>query len=529
MSSLNDISEFNPNRKKIFRMIIPCYPAFNIYSSVARKTTALGPIMIATVVSKIPGWEVEVIDENNYCWCGPQNAEGKPAHCLLQQSRAADVVGLYGGLTSTIPRLYEIASFYRKHGVINICGGQHFIEDNIREALNNNIDYVVVGEGEVTIRELFEALCTNKDVESIDGIAFRSDGNIIVTQQRKPIEDLSNLPLPDFSLLRYAKVSLYPVSWTRGCGMNCEFCTVKGKVRCGTVDYAFQQFTSIFERFNGKSFFIVDDLFGQKRELTIELCRRLKAYQELIGVRFFISVQIRLDKANDSELLSVMRDAGVKVVAIGFESPVSSELEAMDKRLNSKEMINLTNIFHRTGFRVHGMFIFGYPAKVDQKFTLSARERVKLFYSFIRKARIDTIQVVLPVPLPGTELTRRLEAAKRIFPKESIGWEYYDGNFPLFFPDEPLTAQDMYLSHKLLMTRFYRFRYFFAMILNIIIFPMIIFSIFNLRRGWNWWYRAWRNNLWRIVGWSIIRKWSACSKKDGFGEKLAFVEHQNRQ
>ncbi|MBW2562268.1 MAG: hypothetical protein JRE40_15640, partial [Deltaproteobacteria bacterium] len=45
-----------------FRVITPAYPTFNIYSRIARKTTALGPVLVATVVSRMDGWDVEVID-----------------------------------------------------------------------------------------------------------------------------------------------------------------------------------------------------------------------------------------------------------------------------------------------------------------------------------------------------------------------------------------------------------------------------------------------------------------------------------
>ncbi len=525
MDDLNNIAELSSGRKKIFRMIVPCYPAFNIYSTVARQTTALGPIMIATVVNMIPGWEAEIIDENNFYWRKGLDDQGKPDHDLLER-RSADVVGLYGGLTSTIPRVYELAEFYKAHGVTTIGGGQHFIEDNITEALDNNVDYVIVGEGEETIRELLQALDAGEKLGKINGIAFRDGENIVETSEREPIKDLDSLPLPDFSLLRHAKVKLFPVSLTRGCGMNCEFCTVKGKVRLGTVDYAFQQFASVYERFNGDYFFIVDDLFGQDRKMSIELCHRLKTYQDMMSVRFFITAQIRLDRANDTELLSAMRSAGINLVAIGYESPIPAELKSMNKKLKPEEMINLTNIFHSMGFLVHGMFIFGYPIKPDQKFTLDAEERIKTFFSFIKKAKIDTIQILLPVPLPGTQMTHRLKDDNRILPRYLIGWEYYDGNFPLFIPDEPMTTHSMYLSFKHIMTRFYRFRYFFAMILNIICFPVIIFSIFNLRRGWSSWYMAWRNNMWRFVGWHILKKWSASFANDDFLARLSLAEKQ---
>ncbi len=512
------------DRKKIFRLIIPGFPTFNIYSSVARYTTALGPVMVATVVSKMPGWEVEVIDENNYHRRGPKDECSRPDHVALQAIRKADIVGFYGGLTSTIPRLYEISNFYKSEGAITLAGGQHFVDENLHEGLDQGLDFLIIGEGEETIHELMGALITGGDLEKVDGLAFYRDGELVKTAPRADIKDIDKLPLPDFSLLRHAKIKLYPVSWERGCGMHCEFCTVKGRVRCPSPDYVMSQIISLFERFNATYFFIVDDLFGQNRLLALDFCARLKQYQETMGVKFFITVQIRLDKAKDLELLKAMQGAGVRVVAIGYESPIPEELKAMNKKLHPDEMIANTKIFHKAGFMVHGMFIFGYPAREGQFFTMSAEDRVKAFWKFIRKARIDTIQILLPVPLPGTELTKRLKDAGRVFPKETIGWEYYDGNFPLFTPDYPLTAEDMHLANKTIMSHFYQFSYIFAIGLDFLLFPMILFPFFNVKDGWRKWYHSWRNNVWRFIGWNILRKWTSNRNKDNFAGKLIDTE-----
>ncbi len=523
MSTTDSKAALSFDRKKIFRLIIPGFPTFNIYSSVARYTTALGPVMIATVVSKLPDWEVEIIDENNYHRRGPKDEASRPDHMALQAIRRADVVGLYGGLTSTIPRLYEISNFYKAQGAITFAGGQHFVDDNLCEALAQGIDYLVLGEGEVTIKELMNILVAGENPDKVEGIAFYRNGELIKTAPREDIKDIDRLPLPDFSLLRHAKINLYPVSWERGCGMHCEFCTVKGRVRCPSPDYAMNQITSLFERFNATYFFIVDDLFGQNRLLALDFCERLRKYQATMGVKFFITVQIRLDKAKDLELLKAMQAAGVRVVAIGYESPIPEELKAMNKKLHPDEMIANTKIFHKAGFMVHGMFIFGYPAREGQFFNMSADNRIKAFWKFIRKARIDTIQILLPVPLPGTELTKRLNDAGRVFPKDGIGLEYYDGNFPLFIPDYPLTAEDMHLANKTIMSRFYQFSYVFAIGLDFLLFPMILFPFFNVKDGWRKWYHSWRNNVWRFIGWNILRKWTSNRNKDNFAAKLQAV------
>ncbi len=502
------------------RIIIPAFPAFNIYSYIAKRTTALGPVCVASAVNEMERWDVEVIDENNLRRYGPTDDSDGADHEFLQNLRSADIVGFYGGLTSTIPRVYRLARFYKDKGVATIAGGQHFAGGNIAEALNSGIDYVVIGEGEETIRELLSALEGRLDIGNVKGLAYLESGKIVCTPEREPITDFDRLPLPDFSLIRYAKIKLYPVERIRGCGMDCEFCTVKGRPRYASPERLLERISFLLEAKDARHFFVVDDLFGQQREETIRFCNMLRDYQKSTGRRLDLTVQIRLDKSKDSELLLAMRQAGISAVAIGFESPIKEELEAMDKHLKPEDMVSLARTFHRFGFLVHGMFIFGYPMKEGVSFKMPARERIKHIKKFIREARIDTIQILLPGPLPGTELRRRIERQNRIYPIDDVGWEYYDGNFPLFEPDEPMTAEEMQDSIRKIMGRFYQFKYMFMIGLNICSFPALIFFLHNIKSGWRKWYRPWRNDPIRFGGWMVMRGWTREFKKDKFSERL---------
>jgi radical SAM superfamily enzyme YgiQ (UPF0313 family) len=463
---------------------------------------------------------VEVIDENNLRRYGPKSDLGGADHELLQQQRPADIVGFYGGLTSTIPRLYQLARYYKDSGVVTIAGGQHFVDENINEALSSGVDYVATGEGEETIKELLQAIEGKRDVSKVNGIAYLDSGKVILTPEREPLADFDKLPIPDFSLVRYAKIRIYPVERIRGCGMDCEFCTVKGKPRRSCPERLLESISSLVETRGAKHFFIVDDLFGQQREETIRFCKMLRDYQIRINRRLVITVQIRLDKAKDPELLSAMRQAGISTVAIGFESPVEEELKAMNKRVRSEEMLSLTKVFHKFGFWVHGMFIFGYPLEDKTDFRMSIQERVKRYRKFIKKAKIDTVQVLLPVPLPGTGLRQRLERQNRIYPIYDVGWEYYDGNFPLFEPCEPTSVEEMQDAIKKIMGKFYRFKYMFLVAVSIFTFPALIFFLHNIGLGWNRWYRHWSNRLIRFGGWITMRKWASEFRKDGFSQKL---------
>lgn len=509
-------------RKLNMRFIIPGFPTFNIYSSIAKYTTALGPVLVASAAARKSGWDVEIIDENNFHGHAPKDFQGYPDHNALQKSRRADVVAFYGGLTSTIPRLYELAAFYDGQGAITIAGGQHFAGDNVKEGLDNHIDYLIIGEGEHAIGELMDSFTKGTPTASVKGLASKENGKIIETEERPPlpVEEIILLPQPDFSLLRHAKVSLYPVSWERGCGMHCEFCTVKSKVRCPVPDYLVAQITSIYERHRGTNFFIVDDLFGQNRAFALEFCRKIKDYQDQMRVKFHFTVQIRLDKAGDKELLTAMRAARIQVLAVGYESPIPEELKAMNKKLHPDDMVRNTDLFHQAGFLVHGMFIFAYPAKPGQDFHMSAKDRCDAFTKFIKRAKIDTIQILLPVPLPGTELTARLNDQKRVFKRENIGWEYYDGNFQLFEPDAPLNAEELQRTVKTVMKRFYRWSSAVSICISIFTFPTLVFYLFNLRKGWRSWFLRWRNSIWRFIGWRILYRWHINRNEDLFIEKL---------
>lgn len=512
---------FDPSKDRYrLRIAIPAFPAFNIYSCIANKTTALGPVCVATAANKMEKWDVEVIDENNLGRFGPRSDSGGADHKSLQSLRPADVVGLYGGLSSTVPRLYRIAQFYKSQGVITVAGGQHFIGDNIEESLSSGIDYIVRGEGEETIKDLIRALETGQDVADVRGIAYLKNGKPVLTASREPLDHFERFPLPDFSLVRYARIKIYPVERIRGCGMDCEFCTVKGRARPAKPERLLDHISSLVETRKARRFFIVDDLFGQQRDETVRLCNMLAAYQRRIGQKLDITVQIRLDKSRDAGLLSAMRGAGIQTVAIGLESPIDEELKAMNKHICSDDMVSMARVFHKFGFLVHGMFIFGYPLKGKHDVTIPLKERVRRYRKFIKKAKIDTVQVLLPVPLPGTELRDRLSRENRIYPLQNIGWEYYDGNFPLFEPDKPLTSEEVHGSAKKIMGRFYQLKYIFLVGAKILSFPSLVFFLHDIRLGWQKWYRSWRNYLVRFGGWITLKKWATEFRRDKFLDKV---------
>ncbi len=532
-----DCLMINKTRFRI-RIFIPVFPNFNIYTSLAGKTTSIGPVYVATNANQLGNWDVEVIDENNlhgkFC---PRDSNNRLDHEQLQKERPADVVGFYASITSTVPRLYELARFYKKAGVRTVAGGKH-VEAMVEEALQNAIDVVVLREGELTIKDLLSAWEHDGDLSGIRGIAYLKDGRLQKTEPRPLIHNFDILPLPDFNLLRYAKIKLYPITRTRGCNSNCEFCAVKEKARCSSPENMMNQIRHLVETRKARRFFETSDHFASKRDEAIEFCKMLAAYQKQYNLKLKITIQTRITDARYPDLLIAMKEANINNVCIGYESPIDEELIAMKKGYLSDDLLKWTHTFHEYGFFIHGMFIFGYPRNPD--ITVKAiplKERAERFREFIKQAKIDTLQVLLTIPLPGTELRDRLLRENRIVPIDKVGWEYYDGQYPLFIPDDGVEPEEIQKIVGDLMYRFYTFSNFWKIVKNILIkFPAIVFTssitivvgrVRYIQKAFTHWRRKYfRNYLLRFGGHLIVKKWFKSFSNDPFMQKLHMAKKE---
>lgn len=489
----------------LVRFIAPAFPELNIFTRQAKKTTALGPIMVATVASKLWGWRIEIIDENNYR--GPRNSQGLPDHSILQRENPASVVCFYCGLTSTMERVWELAEFY--HRIPTIAGGWH-AHYCPEEMLRNNINVVVHGDGELVIQQILKVLKEGKPLGDIPGISFMKNGEVETNvPEALEVPDLNDLPYPDFGLLKHAKIKLYPIGRIRGCSMNCEFCSVQGKPRWATANYLFNVVRWLVETRKARHFFIVDDRLEEDPSGTIEFFRMIS---EKYGNRLVFSVQIRLETAKNTKLLELMKKAGVKTVCIGYESPIDEDLMAMHKGYSASRMLEWTRVLRRY-FLIHGMFIVGYPLG-EKKISIGAEEIIKRFGKFIRKASPDTVQILLPVPLVGTDLRKRLEKERRIFPLKLLPWSKYDGNYLCFEPDN-MALRELQEIPIRLMSRFYNPLSFIRILLRTISFP-----IDYIIRGWKSWYRDWSRDVIKYGGHLLLQRWQKRQKGDKFIEKL---------
>ncbi len=447
--------------------IIPKYPKHsqhNIYGKI--KMPPVGIVSVLSQISDDPKFKnIYLIDENNYA--GPNDFTGMPDHNFLRKQGRADIAMFYGGMSNSVPRMFSLAKQYKKFGAVTIAGGSH-VDALPEEALNSGVDIVVHGEGENTAKELLEAIVEKESISldkeklnNVRGISFLDNNNHIFTGRRYPIRNLDNLKDPDLTLIKFLKKrwSAIPISKGRGCNYRCEFCVVNeqyGKYKSSSVEKALSQIVK-YSDMGYKHFFFTDDNFAQDPGQTIELCNMISKYKDEFNKNIDMMVQVRTEVAEDDKLIKAMKSAGVTTLAIGYESPIDQELKAMRKGVTLEKLINRSRKLSEH-FYLHGMFIFGYPTFEDSEHRskLTLDQKSKQYQKFFRKAKIDTIQVLNAVPLPGSKLREKLEAENRIFPLEMVGWDKYDGLFLCYDPKpEGLNPYDLQNLPRMLMKNKY--------------------------------------------------------------------------
>ena len=392
----------------------------------------LGPVYLGTILRN-RGHEVSIYNEN--------------IHTPDYASLDADRIGI-SILTSTATRGYEIAGKFHRDKVI--MGGVHV--SLLPEEALAYARQVVVGEAEEVIADVIEG---------------RNQEPIV---QGRPVEDLDALPRPDFSLIKgYRAMSLStPISTSRGCPFDCSFCSV---TKMFGQKYRFRSAESTIgeiKAMNSKSFIFCDDNFTAHPPRT----RHLLELMSKAKVKNW-ACQVRCDAAKDNILLDLMEKAGCQCVCIGFESVNPQTLKAYQKKQTLGEIVNAIRCFHKRHIKVHGMFVLG--GEDDNKNSIWETLR------FALKEKIDTIQMMILTPFPGTKVYEDLQAQNRIFTKD---WRLYDGQHIVFRPNL-LSAKDLQMNVVKAYGKFYSLSRSFLM-------------LFRLRL---------RNAMFHFMGYIILKEW----------------------
>ncbi len=355
-----------------------------------------------------------------------------PEEKLLQY----DIVGI-GSITSTIPAAYRMADSLKGKGPVVVMGGPH-VTFMPEEALEH-CDYVVMGEGEVPLPALVEAIANKKSPDGIQGLAYRlKDGTTHITAKAQAA-DFDKLPSPDYSLCPQIKNGMIPpiITTSRGCPHDCTFCSVTAvfgrKYRFKENDQVIRELRPIQHR----SVCFGDDNFFANTKRTKSLLRDMIS-QNAVPLRWSGEMPVRA--AEDEEMLGLMRETRCRIVYVGVESVDPETLKRYGKAHQIEATTRCIEKLHRYGIGIHGMFV------VDLDDT---PETVQKIVDYAIETDIDTIQICSLTPFPGTKSYN--DDHERLLHRD---WKYFDGMHVVVHPRR-FTAFDMQMEIVRQMQRFY--------------------------------------------------------------------------
>jgi hopanoid biosynthesis associated radical SAM protein HpnJ len=262
------------------------------------------------------------------------------------------------------------------------------------------IDFVCRKEFDYSVVEFAQG----KPLDQILGISYLKNGSVVHNPDRPQIEDLDSLPHVtdvyhrdldprryNVPFLLYPYVSLYT---TRGCPAQCTFClwpqTTSGhawrKRSCDDVAREMAKAKDYWP--DVREFFFDDDTFNIQKARTVELCAKLKP----LNLTWSCTSRV----TTDFETLKAMKEAGCRLLIVGYESGDQQILKNIKKGATIERARQFTKECHKLGLVVHGDFIMGLPGET--------RETIDNTIKFAKELDVETIQVSVAHAYPGTEL-----------------------------------------------------------------------------------------------------------------------------
>jgi anaerobic magnesium-protoporphyrin IX monomethyl ester cyclase len=264
------------------------------------------------------------------------------------------------------------------------------------------IDYVVVGEGEITLLELVKALRNGHDLSKIKGIAFRQGKNITITPERPLIEDLDTIPMPAYHKLPMEKYRF--IVWgremcimlsSRGCPFTCRFCTEpriwRNRWRGRSARKVVDEMELLKTKYGINVVWFGDDCFNLDRKRNEQFIEELE--QRKLDMKWFI--EARVDTIlRDADLAQQMSKSGLFYVLMGAESSSENDLKYLNKNINLSQTKKAVAVLKKHDVIAQACFIVGLPD--------DTKNSIKRTINFAKSLDPD-IAVFTPLtPFPGT-------------------------------------------------------------------------------------------------------------------------------
>ncbi|MBN1423134.1 B12-binding domain-containing radical SAM protein [Candidatus Fermentibacteria bacterium] len=265
------------------------------------------------------------------------------------------------------------------------------------------LDVIIIGEGELTSRELIEALETKQDLRAVKGILFKDGNNLHRTPPRELIDNLDQLPFPAVDLCEmkryypsFEQVSTVPVMQmlaSRGCNGTCLYCykMYGSRIRLRSPVRVVDEMEYYVRTYGAKEIKFWDEHFSYDHAHVYAICDEIM--RRRLKIRWWVSC--RADSV-DLALLKAMKRAGCWCINYGVESGVQKHLDTLLKRETLDQIADAVKLTHKAGIKTHTTYIFGIPGETFE-------DGLKTI-EFAKKLNSFTVEFFPITPFPGTAL-----------------------------------------------------------------------------------------------------------------------------
>lgn len=305
--------------------------------------------------------------------------------------------------------------------------------------IDENLDMVVRGEPEYTLRDVAQALSTGAGLEKISGLSFRAaDGAVVHNRKRPFIKNLDKLPFPAWDLI---DTSLYTLPFSgerfllvptaRGCPYGCTFCANKvyygAPLRKRSPQRIVDEMEVALSEHGIREFLIWSESFTTDQDYAIETAEEIMRR----GLDVSWVCNSRVDTVSP-KLLKTIKQAGCWMIGFGIESGSQQVLDDVKKGTTLAQAVTAVRMAQENGLEVTGHCVLGFPGETEQ----TMRETI----DFAKFLRLDYAQFYCAVAFPGSKLYDSCVENEWI---DDSDWRYFEQNFSVLTTPQLTSAQVM--------------------------------------------------------------------------------------
>jgi anaerobic magnesium-protoporphyrin IX monomethyl ester cyclase len=328
-----------------------------------------------------------------------------------------DLVGI-STMSAHFPKARALVERIRGESAVPvILGGPHITA--LPQTLPKAFDCAVIGEGEVTFLDLIKLLdaggsLTPEKLISIEGLAFHSEGKVIINKRRPLIQEMSTIPFPRRDLWDL-KGKMKQLFSGRGCPCHCHFCALPDThYRKFPLDYIISELQELRKTYGTGAAIFQDEALTMKKSWLANLLEAMKKENLHRDMTYFVS--LRGDQI-DEETADMLAEMNVKCVFIGIESGSERVLKYLKNgTVTVKDVQNAINLCAARDIQVEGSFIIGSPGEGHRELN----ETYDFIYDNFARGTMDLVNIFTLVPFPGSGLWKEAEGMGMV--SDSMDW-----------------------------------------------------------------------------------------------------------